>query len=173
MPPVLEPTEDHRALLLELGRLAAFTPPEVAATFEGTRSGWSVGQHLEHIFRADELNLRAIEAIVSGRDDSDAPPLSETAVEILSSGNIPRGVAGAPEAVNPPEIPDLYGLEELRQVQIRRWQTFDPSTVRATAPDGRVGHPLLGAFGVAEWIRFAAIHTRHHRSIIEEIAGTR
>lgn len=173
MPPVFVPTDDRRTLLLELGRLAAMTPPEVAVSFEPAKSAWSVGQHLEHVFRAAELNLRAIETILEGRDDNDAPVLSEIGQEILSSGTIPRGVANAPEVVVPPEIPDLYGLEDLRQLQIRRWQDLDVDSITTGILAGRVAHPMLGAFGAAEWVRFAAIHTQHHRRIVEEIAGTR
>ncbi len=179
MLPDLDPRTDLHGLLVELARLAAVTPAECASVSVTEISRWSVGQHLEHVLRADELNLRAIEAILSGRDDT-APNslasedrLTDVAIQILESGSIPRGIAESPQVVLPPLDPDAEMIEELRQLQIARWQSLDENIGRLAPATGRIRHPLLGAFRAVDWLRFARIHTRHHREIVEEIVGSR
>ena len=184
--PRLDPGADLHGLLIELARLAAVTPAECASLLVHEMSRWSVGQHLEHVLRADELNLRAVEAILSGRDDSAPPPkdsparadfvalaeLSPAATTILTDGVIPRGLAESPQVVLPPLDPDAVMIEELRQLQISRWRGLEDSIDRLGEATGRIAHPLLGAFRAVDWVRFARVHTRHHRLIVEEIVGS-
>jgi hypothetical protein len=168
---------DLSALLGELQLLQTFAPPDVARRQDPAKSRWSVAQHLDHILRADSLNLRAIAAIERGRDDGPEPPLSASGREILARGQIPRGVSEAPATVVPREPAELEGAlggfpeEIVRQIDL--WSALEPRVGSLPGLPGRIPHPMLGSFHAADWLRFSRIHTHHHRLIIEEILASR
>jgi len=172
-----DPPADLTAIIGELQLLLPAADAESARRSDPVRSRWSVAQHLDHILRADALNLRAIAAIERGRDDGPEPPLSAAGHELLARGQIPRGTAQSPASVVPREGADLeeaiagFPVEIARQVDL--WSAFEPRIGSLLGLSGRIAHPMLGALHAADWLRFARIHTHHHRIIIEEILGTR
>jgi len=174
---VRDPAADLSALLGELQLLLAASAPETARRRDLAKSQWSVGRHLDHILRADALNLRAIAAIERGRDDGPEPPLSAAGREMLARGVIPRGVSQSPESVVPRDETELEGaLAGLRDEFVRQidlWSALEPRVGSLPGLGGRIAHPMIGSLHAAEWLRFARIHTHHHRMIIEEILGGR
>lgn len=166
------PAEDLEGLLGELEVLSRFSDPDLAARRVPDVSGWSVAQHLEHVYLAAEHNLRAIESIEAGQDDAVAPDPAEAGIEMLATGTIPRGVGRAPARVRPSDDPDPARLEEMRRDLVERWGGLYPERIDTLEElTGRLPHPMIGAFTALEWLRFAFVHTAHHRAIIDEIVA--
>ena len=138
-------------------------------------SGWSVGQHCEHILKADRLNLRAIRVLLEGGGE---PVQEEKAPHpILKVGVIPRGVAEAPRFVLPKDSPDQEQLGNLVQRVLTDWNEIRKQVLqsgKAGSEESRRGisHHELGLLDIVSWVRFARIHTDHHLVIIRAIQGT-
>ncbi|MGA1487643.1 MAG: DinB family protein [Planctomycetota bacterium] len=165
------PQRDLAALLQELARIRSI-PGELLSTPGGpTADHWTVGGHLEHLLRAAELNLRAIERIRGGRDDGPTSPLLAEGREILERGRIPRGASTSPRAVEPSATVDRARIEALLDGQLDRWGSLAGVLHELEAAEGRIPHPILGAFRAVDWLRFARIHTTHHREIVDELLG--
>ena len=137
-------------------------------------SGWSVGQHCEHILKADRLNLRAIRVLLEGGGEL----LQEVAAPhpILKVGVIPRGVAEAPGFVLPKDSPDQEQLGLLAQRVLADWneirnQVSQPGRTESEEARRGISHHELGLLDIVSWIRFARVHTEHHLSIIRSIQG--
>ncbi len=144
----------------EIDRVAAFIP---SAALRCKRvSGWSIGQHIEHVAKATSafaVNLRR-------HRDSNAP-LDENPLKaaLLERGSIPRGVVEAPEITLPNEKTDQGVLDTLILKTRNRISKLEDLPPEATAI-----HHYLGTMQRDEAITFLAIHVRHHISIIEDIA---
>ena len=134
-------------------------------------SGWSVGEHLAHVSLANRKMAAAVKSIlVGGPEVASDGETSDIARSILAGGGIPRGVASAPAGTEPGaerSDEELRDLVSRARTDFRRLAAME-ETIRAVS--GVVAHPLLGPFSASEWVRFAAIHTRHHLAIADEIS---
>ncbi|HVS17034.1 MAG TPA: DinB family protein [Planctomycetota bacterium] len=143
-------------------RLARVVPPV---------SGWSAEQHLAHLALANELVCRNLRSLLKGSgalviDEGDPPA---DALAVLESGRFPRGAAQAPRMVRPPE--------QVRRDYLADWLAgnrldFDELSARTgeiEAASKRIPHQVLGPLTAARWLRFAAMHTRHHLDIAREV----
>src|SRR5206468_1616265 len=77
-------------------------------------SAWSSEQHLAHIALANELVLRNLKSLATGRGSlvvrgAESDP---RAVAVLADGRLPRGQAQAPRMVRPPERVERALLEQ-------------------------------------------------------------
>ena len=147
--------------------------PDALALRAPAVSGWSVEHQLAHASLANELCLKNVASLVKGSGMllvRGGEPIEGT-LAMLSAGAIPRGRAQSPRMVRPPDAIDRALLREWQtsnRREIARW-TAAPGSVPRSA--WRVPHQLLGPLDAAEWVRFAAVHTRHHLAIAAEIAG--
>src|SRR5688500_12803314 len=94
---------DHALLVADwrrLEELAARPDAELARRRPGL-SGWSVGEHLEHVARVDLSTLAGLERVLA--DPANGSPRRITTVgrAVLLLGWIPRGRGQAPRAVLP------------------------------------------------------------------------
>jgi len=134
-------------------------------------SAWSVAQHVDHLAAANLLCLRAAAVLVEGTDDRilarGAPNVWGRLV--LTFGHIPRGRGRAPQATVPAEEPDAATLaERLRPGrEVLDALAADPDALAAAR--GRLPHPALGAFSAVQWVRFTAVHVRHHLAIAADL----
>lgn len=163
---------------------------EVAAKVQPTLSGWSIAQHADHIARATHHNLRAARRLLdlgsptapgqSGTPPAAARPTASVLVTgrptrmgrwILWCGRIPRGRAQAPAAVTPAELPSVLALEEAFATLLATTEALRPRAACLDTQLQRIAHPVLGPFTARQWLRFAAIHARHHLAIALEIRG--
>ena len=169
--PDFDPIQDLAALAAlqeELAKLFALDA-EVLKTVTPAASAWSSEQHLAHMALANELVLRNLKSLTLGRGilllngaASDA-----RAVAMLVEGRLPRGRAQAPRIVRPPE--------RIQRDLLRQWlddghaalAALDPRALRSGDP--KIPHQLLGPLDGPQWARFAAVHTRHHLAIVDEI----
>jgi hypothetical protein len=158
---------------LAIQRLLAREPDELDRPAHQV-SGWSAAQHLAHLALANELVVRNVQSLLKGAGalvvDQGVPPPDAEAV--LESGRFPRGAAQAPRMVRPPEevrrdfLVDWIaeGLAALEALAAR-------SEEIAAAPQG-IPHQVLGPLSAARWVRFAAMHTRHHLDIAREVLAS-
>jgi hypothetical protein len=159
---------DLGAALVALGDAAE---PEAWGDRAPDVSGWSVAQHVDHLAVANLSCLRAAVLLLEGEDERIVSTGSPTMAgrKVLTLGRIPRGRAQAPDGTEPAPDP---ALEEVRvrldegRILFERLRA-DPEAV-ASAP-GRIPHPLLGPFTAAQWVRFTAVHVRHHLAIVGDV----
>lgn len=127
-------------------------------------SGWSVGQHLDHL-------LKALKATTAALERSDLPPpaggLNLLGRLLFLTGRIRRGAAQSPERVRgeqrPPE--ELETLLDIGRTRLSRLRTGD----LPLRPGRCIDHPALGGLTASEALRFVRIHQDHHLRIIREI----
>ena len=132
-------------------------------------SAWSVGQQLDHLLLADQLNLKAVRMLGMGRGQESSDGLNEAGLLVFTSGIIPLGKSTAPDFVIPREDPGADALEQLRQDVLGGWQEVAPRLDEIDSRGLVLTHHAVGELGAWQWLRFARIHTQHHRNIAERI----
>ncbi len=131
-------------------------------------SAWSVAQHLDHLAQANAQCAAAISRLLDSRPDDTGPGLKLAGRAVLLTGWIPRGRGVAPPTTVPSAVPPSEIRSRLGDAQT----AVNAIGQRLNEIDGaraRLSHPALGGFTALQWLRFIAIHTRHHLKIIEEI----
>ena len=166
--------KDGVRLMEELNSLGEFCrSSNVANLLIPEISHWSIGQHIHHVLKADRLNFKAAEVILSGKGS----PWSDKSIAVehpvMKTGVIPRGVSKAPEFVQPPKKIDVADLEALRLKVMDLWQGVLPALQEDQEEWGMIPHHALGELGALDWLRFAWIHSRHHGEIAHEIWAAR
>jgi hypothetical protein len=131
-------------------------------------SGWTVHQHLEHLWRADTVIVGWLRDVRDGTAQTDGASPTVAGTIVMWLGAIPRGRGRAPEFTKPvgAETTEIVaGFQTIRDDVEMLGETLN--RLAATTITRR--HPLLGCYTPAQWLRFAHIHHVHHRRIIEEI----
>ena len=147
--------------LSELARLAGDS--EAMASRAPSVSGWSVGEHVEHLAASDQLILDGLLKI--GSDATGGKPGRPNLLGriCLTAGWIPRGRGRAPEATVPrgaePEeiLRRIRGQEEGFAVLADSAESL--ATTRATVP-----HPVFGRLGrrLRDFRRVAGVALARH-----------
>lgn len=158
-----------QAVQLSQQLLSLSQQPEERLTLRAARvSAWSVGQHLDHLAQANRLCASTIARILESPGTGPQPGLTIAGRAVLLTGWIPRGRGRAPSAT----VPSAASTSETRNRLREAHRAVTALGERLAALDGvrgRLGHPALGGFTAFQWLRFIAIHTRHHLKIIEAI----
>jgi hypothetical protein len=154
----------------EIDRLLALPPDELRRPSPRV-SSWSAEKQVAHVALANELVVRNLNSLIKGSglfvvEGGEAAP---QALAVLIAGRLPRGVAQAPRIVRPPE--------EIDSELVHEWvaggrQGFDELSRRIAelrAANKKVPHQLMGPLSASQWLRFAAVHTRHHLAIAAEV----
>lgn len=134
-------------------------------------SGWSVEQHLYHIALATDLAFRHVRALVAGKGRliQAEGVLEPRAAEVLASDATLRGAAEAPRMVRPDgEVNPDYLAMELEQNRRTLGGLREIGPDIAGAP-GWIPHQELGPLAAPHWLRFAALHARHHWAIVRDV----
>lgn len=156
----------------EIERLLAL-PNEVARRPVEGVSGWSVEQHVAHVSLANELVARNLRSLLKGAGpfvvESGEPPAE--ALAVLAAGKFPRGRAQAPRIVRPPEAVNREYLAEWLAGNRKDFGEVRARAAELAACTRRVPHQVLGPLSAAQWVRFAATHTRHHLDIAGELVA--
>lgn len=145
--------------------------PDVLTRRADAVSGWSVEQHLYHIALATDLAFRHVKSLVSGKGRlvRDEGALEERAAEVLASDATPRGEAEAPRMVRPDdEVNPEFLAMELGQNRTTLEELRSLGTSIADAK-GWIPHQELGTLAAPHWLRFAALHARHHWAIVRDV----
>ncbi len=134
-------------------------------------SGWTVRQHLEHLWRVDSGIVGWVKRVRDETVTSDGVGRTGPGTLVMWLGAIPRGKGRAPESTRPvgAELDEIVaGFRTVRSDVEVLGEALD----RLAAVKVTRRHPLLGCYTAAQWLRFAHIHHVHHRRIIEEIRAT-
>lgn len=165
---------------VEFGRLEeAFTAfeelraagPETLRRRVESVSGWSVEQHLYHIALATDLAFRHVKSLVArkGRLIREEGALDGRTAAVLRDDATPRGEAEAPRMVRPDdEVTPEFLKMELDQNRATLASLRELGGQIADAP-GWIPHQELGTLTAAHWLRFAALHARHHWAIVRDV----
>jgi hypothetical protein len=134
-------------------------------------SGWSAEQHLAHLALANELVCRNLRSLLRGSGalvvpTGEPPP---DALAVLQSGRFPRGAAQSPRMVRPPEVVRRDFLLEWLEQSRQEFESLAALSGEIEAAAQRIPHQILGALTAVQWVRFAAMHTRHHLDIAREV----
>jgi hypothetical protein len=131
-------------------------------------SAWNIGQHLDHLAKANREMASAIRKILAGEAGHSRPAPTLVGRAVLFSGWIPRGAGKAPayttpDATSPEQIKDnlrrsLEAVIGLGEVLVEIGQSR-----------GRGDHFAFGGLTPMQWLRTMDVHTRHHLKIISEI----
>ena len=143
----------------ELYRLSEVAPRRVERI-----SNWSVGQHLNHLMKAD----RSIFEFFPNPDEGPLRAVTPVGRIVLWSGWIPRGKGKAPVATQPddPAIDAL--IAEVETVQSLFSHSIEPPEA-LLEPRAIAKHPVFGGLNRAQWLRFVAVHHHHHAKIIRDV----
>jgi hypothetical protein len=154
----------------EIDRLLALPPGDLRRPAARV-SGWSAEKQVAHVALANELVVRNLNSLIKGSGlfvVEGGEPVPQ-ALAVLVAGRFPRGIAQAPRIVRPPE--------ELDRELVGDWvaggrQGFDELSRRIAelrAATKKVPHQLMGPLSASQWLRFAAVHTRHHLAIAAKV----
>jgi len=127
-------------------------------------SHWSIGEHIEHLGKVSTMIFCHV---------SSPTPLPSVAGGItlvgrvaLALGWIPRGKGKAPAATVPARADPATVSRALVDL-IHHLEATELSP--ALAIDDRKLHPVFGALTRRQWLRFMAVHQRHHLKIVRDI----
>ena len=131
-------------------------------------SAWSCGEHAGHIVLASLSIAMGIEGALSdpGANVDEAP--EEFTKTVFESGIFRRGIAQAPERMDP----SARAPEELVQRLPRArdaWNALSGRAAELEACPARFRHFAFGYLNPGEWVRMSAMHTAHHLSIVADI----
>ena len=132
-------------------------------------SGWSVGEHLDHVLMADLLNLKAVRILGMGRGKETTDGLNEAGMVVFMSGEIPLGKATAPDFVIPRPGRSAEQIDELRLEVFDGWKQVAARLDEIDSAGRVLSHHAVGDLGAWQWLRFARIHTQHHQRIASRI----
>ncbi len=134
-------------------------------------SGWSVAQHIYHAALATDLALGHVRALVAGKGRLivQEGALDPRAAEVLANDATPRGEAEAPRMVTPDaEVnPDFLAMEQRGNRSVLAG--LRASAGEIPAAQGWIPHQILGPLAATHWLRFAALHARHHGAIARDV----
>ncbi len=123
-------------------------------------SGWTVGDHLEHICTV-AAGFGVV--LITGRGPVFEAAMPEARHMVLSDGHIPRGKIKAPPAASPKGLASIDAYTRMLDKTLTRLKSA------AQQPDERTAdHPLLGTMTRDEVLRFVVVHTAHHLGIIDD-----
>lgn len=173
----LDPRADFallRELHDEIDRWLA-RPREELLRVAPSVSGWNSEQHIAHVSLANELITRNLKSLVRGSGPlvlASGEPVPG-ALEILLSGTVPRGQAQAPRMVRPPEVVERAYLVEWLAANRQGFAEAEAQLEALERATCRIPHQVLGPLSAVQWVRFAAIHTRHHLAIARDVLAVR
>lgn len=138
-------------------------------------SGWSVEQHLFHIALATDLAFQHVRALAAGKGRliQEEGALDPRAASVLNSDKTPRGEAQAPRMVTPDADVDPEFLATELRMNREALEGLRSLEDAITAASGWIPHQVLGPLAAPHWLRFAALHARHHWAIIRDIRSAR
>ncbi|RMH15779.1 MAG: DinB family protein [Acidobacteria bacterium] len=167
-PPSRKIVRLHRAVLRQVDELLELAgDPQAIAGRVPAVSGWSVGQHLDHLAKAGLSVVTALERAAAGELEERGGRPTWIGRLVLLTGYIPRGRGKAPERTRPSAEPQAT-YEELDQLR-QRLAALDGELGRLERSRATVPHPFFGPLRPAQWLRFLDVHHRHHLKIIRDL----
>ncbi len=154
------------ALEAQFERLAALIAgePDRLGSLAPRVSRWTVGQQVEHVLKVLQVTRQVIA--------SERPPLPRginlTGRLALALRWFPRGVAKSPKVVQP-QGRSRTELAEALAAERAAWRELSRQQTLLTRREAIYPHPYFGGLTRAQAANFAAVHTRHHLKIVDDI----
>ena len=162
-------------------------PPDVAALVLGPLAGrptpdwqrapagkWTPAQIVEHLALAMESSAAAFrERRTKGPMVRRRVTLRERLAKlfVFGLGRFPWGLK-SPQRASPAPRVEGPAAEARFRAGLAAWEALERAMLPARRHDLFVKHPRFGDLTLEEWMRFHAIHARHHaRQIRERLAG--
>jgi len=159
-----------RAHYAEIAELLTRPPAELTRV-SSSISGWSAEQQIAHLALANELVCRNVQSLLAGAGAL-VGPAGETEPRVLAllvAGRFPRGAAQSPRMVRPPARIERELLDSWIETGRSGFERFAREPAALAAARLRIPHQILGPLDAVQWVRFAAMHTRHHLEIAREL----
>lgn len=153
------PVQDSLSELDRLFRAMNALVPYANATNRSV-SGWSVGEHLEHVCT---VAAGFAVVLITGRGPAFTARMPEHRDMVLVDGHIPRGKIKAPPVAAPKGVESAEAYTRMLDRTHARLKSAAEQPGQRTAD-----HPLLGTMTRNEVLRFVAVHTAHHLAIIDD-----
>ena len=135
-------------------------------------SGWGVAQQTYHCGLALARIAGGVENLLANpQQGAGLSPTHPQAEALLANGNLPRGIAKAPEFLIPPAAPAADETRALLKSAKAKWEAVEKRGAEILSCPATFPHPLLGPFTAPMWVRFIALHTGHHLKIMRDILG--
>lgn len=155
---------DHAEVDAALAEAAALIPH--AALAAPAVSAWPIGLHLDHLLRAHAGIAERLDGTVPDDGSIGVSPLGRL---LLALGWIPRGRGRTPAWAQPQPVEPAALAEALAEAR-RRHAALAARLDAVAADRARWAHPVFRGLTRRQWLRFAAIHLRHHLGIARDIA---
>jgi hypothetical protein len=169
----LSPEPEFASLRADYAAIDALLarPAAQLARVTSSISGWSAEQQIAHLALANELVCRNLHSLLAGAGALVVPggEPEPRVLALLAGGRFPRGAAQAPRMVRPPERIQRELLEEWIATGRSGFESLAREPAALAAARLRIPHQILGPLDAAQWLRFAAMHTRHHLEIAREL----
>lgn len=144
--------------------LAALLDNDLAGRSERV-SKWSMGQHIEHMYRA---SLYVLERIQEAETQPVSGKPNILGRGFLLAGFIPRGVFTAIPEVRPKEG-DMKTILDLKSKLKTYLENQETDLDKICAAEGCSRHPRMGWLRQDQWLFFLEVHHRHHLAIIKDL----
>ncbi|WP_022835444.1 DinB family protein [Salisaeta longa] len=169
--PTIDPHVEYDQLSALYEQQAALLdgPEAVLVAAVPSVSGWTVAQHLHHVWTANGMSLTAARYAAVGKRSTTTGEPTRAGRRVLQEEGLPRGQMQAPDAVTPPASPDLSDLRATLERSRAALHRLADHLDAAAASSERIEHPALGFLTAPQWLRFVRIHTAHHQAIIDDI----
>lgn len=133
-------------------------------------SAWAPLQHLAHLTLANELCVRNAQSLAKreGLLVQRGKSCDPQALDVLREGKLPRGRAQSPRIVVPPVDVELDFVRGWHRDNLEAIAALEASSHALVASECTIPHQMLGPLDLPAWLRFAAVHTRHHLAIASE-----
>lgn len=152
------------------------------ALWDRARPGrWTAGQHVAHVGVVLTQTANAFEAAERSLRDGSLPPpprrglLQKLLVKMLAEkGVMPRGAKTVPSAY-PPEQPSQAATLDAMRRDAERHRVIGARLAAAERDRLWIANPIRSVwhYRLPEMMRVHALHARHHRKLVEEIASGR
>lgn len=154
-----------KRVILQLQQMRALC--ETADYVNQSVSGWSIGQHLEH------LALAALRAFEMFERESDSPSPGREQLTMLGRlvflvRRIKRGVGKSPEYVKP-QLKDKEWLVKSLDEAISKYSSLLSKIEEIDNSKSVHPHPYFGKLSLRRWVDFLIIHQDHHLRIITDM----
>jgi len=155
------------ALVEELAEMGSGSDEQVLAR-TAELSGWSIGQHLDHLANANGEIVDAIQNILAGEPGSSRSGPTLVGRAVLATGWIPRGAGKAPKNTTPKATSSDQVMENLTR-SLEAVRQLEDVLAGIESSQDRADHFAFGGLTAKQWLRVMDVHTRHHLKIIREI----
>jgi hypothetical protein len=161
--------------------LAATVEPDPSLWERGRPGRWTAGQHVAHVGVILTKTAAAFESAEQALRAGSLPPpprrglVQKLVVKMLAeSGTMPRGGRAVPAAF-PPERPSAQATLDALYRDAERHRVVGARLSAAERDQLWIHNPIrpVWHYRLPEMVRVHAVHARHHRKLIDEIARGR